>query len=67
MSEYPSDVSSTFYNKPITYKMILANRRAVMALISVIAAMIIMLFFESILSIRLTEMGIDEDYVGKFT
>jgi hypothetical protein len=29
--------------------------------------MIIMLFFESILSIRLTEMGIDEDYVGKFT
>lgn len=47
--------------------MFLKNRRAMMAAISSMLAMIFMLFFDSTLACELKEeMGVGEDYVGKY-
>jgi hypothetical protein len=45
--------------------MFFTNRRAVVAAISATFAMIFMLFFDSILSIRLKDMGVPENDIGK--
>lgn len=47
--------------------MFIKNRRAMMAAISSMLAMIFMLFFDSTLACHLRdEMNVGEDYVGKF-
>jgi len=51
--------------RKITFRMLFTNMRVVMACLSSIIAMIIMMFYQSILSDRLIEEGISEDVVGK--
>jgi hypothetical protein len=49
----------------VTYLMILKNRRAMMAVVSAIFAMIFMLFFDSILTVHLiNDMKINENTAG---
>jgi hypothetical protein len=44
--------------------MFLTNRRALIAVLSATFAMIFMLFFDSMLSLRLKEMGVPENDIG---
>jgi hypothetical protein len=44
--------------------MFLTNRRALFAIIASIFAMIFMLFFDAILSVRLQQMGVEEKNIG---
>eukprot|EP00347_Sterkiella_histriomuscorum_P005636 403355840 len=50
--------------KKITLKMLLKNKRVMMASISSIFAMIFMLFYDTILSDQLIEVGLDKNLVG---
>ena len=52
--------------KVITYRMLLTNRRAVVAFLVTIFGIIFMLFFESILALRLKGMGLDEKSIGNY-
>jgi hypothetical protein len=45
--------AKTSQSSDVTYLMILKNRRAMMAIVSAIFAMIFMLFFDSILTVHL--------------
>ena len=45
--------------------MLLKNKRVMMASISSIFAMIFMLFYDTILSDQLIEVGLDKNLVGK--
>ena len=50
---------------PITFMLFLRNKRAMLALTASMFAMVFMLFFDSILSDRLTyEMGVSDKVVG---
>lgn len=54
-------------SKDVTYGMFLKNRRAMMAILSAIFAMVFMLFFYGILTMHLIlEMDIGENSVGYF-
>lgn len=58
--------AKTSQSSDVTYLMILKNRRAMMAVVSAIFAMIFMLFFDSILTVHLIEdMKINENTAGK--
>jgi Na+/melibiose symporter-like transporter len=50
----------------VTFKMFLTNRRAVMASISSIFAMIFMIFYDTIYSNYLLSAGIPKEYIGYF-
>lgn len=50
--------------KDVTFKMFLTNKRALFAIISAIFAMIFMLFFDAILSVRLEYMGVADKNIG---
>lgn len=52
-------------SKDVTYMMFLKNRRAMMATVSAVFAMIFMLFFDGILTMHLIlEMDINENSAG---
>jgi MFS family permease len=51
-------------DKSVTLKMMFTNKRAVMACLSSIFAMVIMLFYDTILSDQLIEIGVSKDLVG---
>ncbi len=53
-------------DKQITFKMFLTNKRAMMASVSSIIAMVIMLFMDTIYSNYLLSVGVGEDYIGYF-
>jgi hypothetical protein len=58
--------AKTSQSSDVTYLMILKNRRAMMAVVSAIFAMIFMLFFDSILTVHLIkDMKINENTAGK--
>ena len=58
--------AKTSQSSDVTYMMILKNRRAMMAVVSAIFAMIFMLFFDSILTVHLIkDMKINENTAGK--
>ena len=60
-----SDQFKMSMSKDVTYMMFLKNRRAMMATISAIFAMIFMLFFDGILTMHLIlEMDINENSAG---
>jgi hypothetical protein len=67
-NRYSGGLSNIEYpkHKQITYKMFFTNRRALIAAISATFAMVFMLFSDSILSIRLIQMGVSENDIGKF-
>ena len=50
---------------PISYWLFFKNKRAMVASLTAIVSMIIMLFFECILSDELLSVGISQDYIGK--
>ena len=52
------------HGKEITYSMLVHNRRALVAFIITVFGIIFMIFFESIFSLRLKEMGVEEDMIG---
>jgi uncharacterized membrane protein len=61
-----SDAKTTSSHE-VTYFMILKNRRAIMAIVSGVLAMIFMLFFDSILTVHLiNDMKINENTVGYY-
>ncbi|CDW87636.1 permeases of the major facilitator superfamily [Stylonychia lemnae] len=51
-------------DKRISYKMMIKNKRVMIACISVIIAMVFMLFFETILADQLLAIGVSKDHVG---
>jgi len=51
-------------DRKITLKMMFTNQRVVMACVSSIMAMVIMLFYDTIYSDRLIEIGVSEHLVG---
>lgn len=60
-----SDIKTTL-SRDVTYWMFLKNRRAMMATVSAVFAMIFMLFFDSILTMYLiSELKIGENSAGK--
>lgn len=56
--------SNTSTIKEITYATLLSNFRVVLACISGILAMIFMLFYDTIFTDRLLEIGVSENYIG---
>lgn len=61
-----SDIKTTL-SRDVTYKMFLRNRRAMMAVVSAMFAMVFMLFFDGILTMHLIlEMDIPENQAGYF-
>jgi hypothetical protein len=59
--------AKTSMSHDVTYGMFLKNRRAMMAIVSAIFAMIFMLFFDGILTMHLiTDMKIGENSAGYF-
>lgn len=61
-----SELKNSFSHS-VTYLMILKNRRAMMALISAIFAMMFMLFFDGILTMHLiSDMDVGENSAGYF-
>ena len=59
-----SIVSSEEPIKAITFKIFFTNKRAMLAIVASIFAMIFMLFFDSILSLRLVALNLNPDYIG---
>lgn len=58
--------AKTSQSKDVTYGMFLKNRRAMMASVSAVFAMIFMLFFDGILTMHLiTDLDIGENSAGK--
>lgn len=52
--------------RKVTFRMFFTNKRALLAIISAIFAMIFMLFFDAILSVRLEHMGVADKHIGFF-
>lgn len=50
--------------KDVSYTMFLTNRRAMFAVISAVFAMMFMLFYDSILSVRMESMGVADTNIG---
>lgn len=63
MTAEPNQIESVS-TKVASWKIFFKNKRVVMAVVSSILSMIFMLFFESILSIRLMHMGIENGKIG---
>jgi hypothetical protein len=58
--------AKTSQSRDVTYWMFLRNRRAMMATLSAVLAMVFMLFFESILTMHLIkDMELNENTAGK--
>lgn len=51
--------------KRVTYKMMLLNKRVLMASVSSLVSMVCMLFYDTILSDQLLEIGVSKNLVGK--
>jgi MFS family permease len=50
---------------PVTYSLFYTNRRAMFAVIASVFAMVFMIFYDSILSNRLKQLGVAENNIGK--
>jgi MFS family permease len=53
--------------KQVSFKMFIFNFRAMLATVSSMIAMIFMLFYNGILAVELSKMGVDTDNVGMLT